>query len=470
MKFERNKSSRKYFLCGLIMVVVLTVTVTFITSKANYRMTASIPLTEGKVVSSPYDLNIVAMYIDGVEQSNDTIIPKGYKINEEDSYCYKTVKSDKDTNARLYTDEQGNYVFSGISKSSKCILYLKTLNNNQGSAGEYILSHINNINIRRNDYLPFNETVTGDNAPTEKTIYKAYDNDGITYYYAGNPTDNWVLFGGYYWRIIRINGDGSIRMIYQGIEANTTGVGTQIGTSAFNENYNDNAYVGYMYRTPNSSTYEATHANVNSSTIKTYIDNWFQNSALYTNANYYNKIDLNAVFCGDRAAYSSSALTSTSPYNKGPVGGGTGTTATFYGAYLRLRPRGISPTLSTTTITPTFTCVDKDDLYTYSLSNEPGKLNNPVGLITADELSYAGMVYDSNAATTKNYLYTGQSYWTMSPSEYPNALVFFVASVGHISNYSTVINSPRGIRPVINLRSDTLFTGDGTISNPYKVV
>ncbi|MCM1053148.1 MAG: hypothetical protein NC483_04160, partial [Ruminococcus sp.] len=67
MKFERNKNSKKYFLYGLISVVVLTITVTFIGSKANYRMTASIPLTEGKVVSSPYDINVMAIYIDGVE-------------------------------------------------------------------------------------------------------------------------------------------------------------------------------------------------------------------------------------------------------------------------------------------------------------------------------------------------------------------------------------------------------------------
>ena len=50
---------------------------------------------------------------------------------------------------------------------------------------------------------------------------------------------------------------------------------TQIGVSAFNENFNDNAYVGYMYGTPGSSTYEQTHANINDSTIKTYIDNWY---------------------------------------------------------------------------------------------------------------------------------------------------------------------------------------------------
>ncbi|MCM1053851.1 MAG: hypothetical protein NC483_07765, partial [Ruminococcus sp.] len=72
MKIEklRKNNSKRYFLCGLITVVILTITVTFIGSKANYRMTASIPLTEGKVVSSPYDINIVALYLDNVEQDS----------------------------------------------------------------------------------------------------------------------------------------------------------------------------------------------------------------------------------------------------------------------------------------------------------------------------------------------------------------------------------------------------------------
>ena len=69
-----------------------------------------------------------------------------------------------------------------------------------------------------------------------------------TYYYTGKP-NNWVQFGEFWWRIIRINGDGSIRMIYQGTSANTTGTGTQIGTSAFNSSYtyNRSYYVGLVH-------------------------------------------------------------------------------------------------------------------------------------------------------------------------------------------------------------------------------
>ena len=82
---------------------------------------------------------------------------------------------------------------------------------------------------------------------TTGVIYKAQDDWGDTYYFAGNPTDNWVKFANFYWRIIRINGDGSIRMIYQGTSANTTGTGTQLQTNVFNSSYNRSEYVGYMY-------------------------------------------------------------------------------------------------------------------------------------------------------------------------------------------------------------------------------
>ena len=87
--------------------------------------------------------------------------------------------------------------------------------------------------------------------------------------------NNWVSFAGFYWRIIRINGDGSIRLIYSGDSSSgpvETGESTQIGTSAFNEQFNDNAYVGYMYGTSGSGTYEETQANINDSTIKTVLD------------------------------------------------------------------------------------------------------------------------------------------------------------------------------------------------------
>ena len=145
-------------------------------------------------------------------------------------------------------------------------------------------------------------------------------------------------------------------------------------------------------------------------------------------------------------------------------GGGTGTTKTYYGAYIRL----------ITNKAPVLTCSDSNDLFTPSGSTKGNKkLSKPIGLITADEVAYAGGVYGTN--NTSYYLYNNQYYWTMSPSDYYNsygAYVFSVYSNGGLSNdYYGVSNTSPGVRPVINLKADTVFDegGAGTSSNPYVV-
>ncbi|MCM1053000.1 MAG: hypothetical protein NC483_03400 [Ruminococcus sp.] len=484
MKIEklRNKSFKKYFLCGLIMVVLLTVTITFITSKANYRMTASIPLTEGKVIASPYDINIVALYLDNVEQDSNTLIPSGYKINESQSYCYKgTNKNNKDSNAKLYTNILGEHVFTSVSKSSKCILYLDKNTENSRTMTELLNTHYkykSKRTIENKDFnVPYGETTYG-------MIFEAEDDDGISYYFAGNPLDNWVEFGGYYWRIIRINGDGSIRIIYQGrtqdengnrLEPQITGEETQIKINDFNEKADDNAYVGFMYGTPNSSTYKATHDNINDSTVKKALDNWFINSNLKVGTPNIKKIDLNAGFCGDRTPTTTSNPIVVNGINTGNGSGGAGTTHTGYGAYVRLRPNGISPTPTSTAVTPTLKCGNNNDLYTYSTSNKGNKkLSTPVGMITADEASYAGLAYIESS--TSNYLSTNQNYWTISPFNFESienkARMFRIDASGCLGDGAVNWNlqTVRHIRPVINLRADVEFTGDGTQSNPLKVV
>ncbi|MCM1053291.1 MAG: hypothetical protein NC483_04900, partial [Ruminococcus sp.] len=468
MKFERNRNSKKYFLCGLILVVVLTVTVTFIVSKANYRMTASIPLTEGKVVSSPYDINIVSLYLDNVEQDSDTIIPSGYKINEDASYCYKGAnKSSRDSNAKLYTDELGNHSFSGISKSSKCILYLeKAVASNYHNMQDLLDNYYIYKRVRTSKNKDFNVPFSED---TKKTVFIASDNDGISYYFAGNPLDNWVEFGGYYWRIIRVNGDGSIRLIYQGrtedesgkeLESQISGEETQIGISAFNLSNGDNKYVGYFYEQDQS------HGTKESSTIYTYLNNWFENESGLKSKQYFNKIDTNAGFCGDRVSYltgiNGASISSS----------GVGTTETYYGAYVRLRPGGIEPTATSLAISPILSCSNNNDLYTYSDASRGNKvLANPVGLISADEASYAGIVANYSVNINPNYLNTNQNYWAISPYWYIKAgAMFFVNKYGGFNYDSGNISEKYGIRPVINLRSDVTFTGDGTQANPFKVV
>ncbi|MCM1053465.1 MAG: hypothetical protein NC483_05790, partial [Ruminococcus sp.] len=371
-----------------------------------------------------------------------------------------TNKNNKDSNARVYTDELGNHSFSGISKSSKCILYLDKINYESRTMAELLNTHYkykSKRTVENEDFnVPYEETTYG-------MIFEGEDDDGTTYYFAGNPLDNWVEFGGYYWRIIRINGDSSIRIIYQGrtqdadgkkLEPQITGVETEVGTTTFNPSGKENAYVGYMYGTPGSSTYEATHENKNDSVIKQVVDNWFASSNIKQGTSYFNKIDLNAGFCGDRQSFTNT--------NGTTEGGGISSNLTFYGSHVRILTKN----------NPSFKCNNKqNDLYTSISSNQGNKkLTYPIGLITADEVYYAGLPNNDKTYVPSNYLITKRLYWTMSPSmlNTGNASVFTVDNKGWFS-YTTV-TSNRGARPVINLRSDVTFTGDGTQANPFKVV
>ena len=278
-------------------------------------------------------------------------------------------------------------------------------------------------------------------ATTDEGMFADFDNEGVTTYFRGAVTNNYVKFANFWWRIIRVNENGSIRLIYDGTTAHANGESStdrQIGTSAFNTNRNDNAHVGYMYGKAGSTTYEATYANVNDSSIKTTLDNWYESNL----SNYSDYIDTEAGFCGDRTPYS---------------GSGTGTTRTYYAPYNRLCRNK----------TPSFECTNNSDLYTTTGSEDGNKaLQYPIGLISADEVAYAGGVY--NTSNSSYYLYINDAYWTLSPSSYSGgASVFFVSSYGSFGY--AYVTSGYGVRPVINLRGDLSVTGTGTSTDPYEV-
>ncbi|MCM1052606.1 MAG: hypothetical protein NC483_01325 [Ruminococcus sp.] len=469
MKLENNKKVISALGGGLLLILIVTLLV----SESNYRVTATSELASGTVKdNSNYDR--VAIYInegDGSYKELDKTSPmpsNGYAINEDKSYCYIGTKDKIDKEAKLYTNSNMEHVISNLIQGDKCILYFdKTY-----TMEELLANYYTNKRVRTSENkdfnVPFEETTT-------KTVFSAPDDDGTSYYFAGNPTDNWVEFGEYYWRIIRVNGNGSIRMIYQGrtkdengnkLEPQATGEETQIGKSTFNEEDDDNAYAGYFYEQ------NQVHGLKNTSTIYTAMNIWFASSNIKQGSTYFDKIDLNVGFYSDRMPSTINIPTTTNPYNTGNGSGGIGTTTTYYGAYLRLRPSGSNPTASSTTVTPTLNYSNKFDLYTFELASQGNKvLENPVGMITADEAAYAGMVYGVSSST--NYLDTYSHYWTLSPCWYRSsdyARVFLIHSDGYLSGNINGVHSEYGMRPVINLRSDVKLTGLGTSSNPYKVV
>ena len=283
---------------------------------------------------------------------------------------------------------------------------------------------------------------------TENKMYKMEDDYGTSYYFRGAKThlSNNLIFAEHQWKIVRINGDGSIRIIYNGTcpnnecSINSTGTQTQITNTAFNSTANDNKFVGYMYGTY-STNYETAHANDEDSTIKTVLDNWYEENIKGTR---YEGYLSDTIFCADRTPHS---------------GDGYGGVETYYASYNRLQ----------TNKTPTLKCSRKEDRFTVvDTEKGNGALTYPIALLTADEASLAGLSRGTNS--TSNYLYTGEYQWLLSPAHFSgSASPWFVYSIGGLTSlyYATPSWAARG---VLNLNSNIEISGTGTSINPYKVI
>ena len=284
---------------------------------------------------------------------------------------------------------------------------------------------------------------------SDKGMYKKADDLGTSYYYRGAVDNNWVKFGkdstakDIYWRIIRINGDGSIRMIYSGTTAPTsatsvvmTGEGTQISTSTFNNKNNKAEYVGYMY------TEGQQHGNSTPSETKTTIENWYAGTTLKDNP----LVSKNQIFCTDRSPSTNQTATWTSAGDF------------YYGARGRLRDNKL----------PILTCPTESDKFTSKGSTIGNKaLEYPVGLITADEIAMAGG--KNGVSNGSYYLYTNQYQWSGSPYFfYLNVVYNFLVDNSGALSYKSFDHSS-GVRPVISLSSKAKLSGDGTYTKPYTV-
>ena len=314
---------------------------------------------------------------------------------------------------------------------------------------EAVLDNIASTYVTSDTGIDFSQISSDTNGKGLYTLHGTESNPNPIMYYRGDVENNNVKFANFCWKIVRTTETGGVKLIYNGEPnesgqcMNTTGTSTRIGTSTFNASSNDNAYVGYMYGTAGSSSYEETHANTNDSTIKGVIDSWYEENM----TEYTNQLE-DTVWCNDRSIDPTSS------------GTGAGTTVTDYGADYRLHANK----------TPTLECVNENDRFTVSEENGNGALTYPVALLTADEIAYAGGVY--NKSNRSYYLYNSDYFWSLSPFYFNGSLagVFRVVSTGNL-DYSYV-NSTYGVRPAVSLRPGVKVTseGDGTMENPYIVV
>ena len=368
LEFETLHSNkhRIHFLTLFVYAVVLLVVFLVGRSHARYRVTESIPLVNGTINYSLADLNIVAITVDG--EASDTIPEGNYELTDN-SYCTVNGEEDSSISISYEADTQLLTVTPFTTKGTKCYLdFVKSIPKKE--VNTTLLGSIN-VNLDTPDFSKTSCTSKEYNGTArtcgEETvgIYEETTSKGTTYYWRGDVENNYLVFANKYWRIIRINEDGTLRIIYSGEKATVDQAGketvlangyndgstdyTQTQTSAFNSSYNQSYYVGYTYQT--DAQRPSTQNGGTASTIKGILVTWYSNNL----SSYDSKIASggSAGFCNDRNTRSGDNWVS------------SGTTF-YYAAYER-RSNG----------TPSFECSNTLDLYT-----------TKIGLITADELAY----------------------------------------------------------------------------------
>ena len=398
------------------------------TSSTTINSTCKVYFKHESILTTEY-------YVDG---NKSDITPETAKSN---NYTVDKVECSNNVTG-TWNNDSWTLETSNLTQDSTCKVYFKTPTAEKSIKIANQTLKVDELgkcpNLNQDGSVNVTEIET-----TDGYLCSAPDKYGISYYYRGNVTNNYVKFAGFYWRIVRFNGDSTVRVIYDGTSAHANGDSSSdrlIGTSAFNNNSNDNAYVGYMYGTIGASTYAATHANTHDSTIKTYIDNWYKNN-IYGKS--YVQYLSDNIFCNDR---------SLGVY--GDKGYGTETTRYhWYGFEIS---------------TSNLKCPQQNDAFTVNDTiNGNGALTYPVGLLSIDEIVLAG-----GGGGTSNegyYLHTGNEWISLTPSGFNSYISFrYVSNSGRAMDNTGGTNN-KGVRPVINLKANALNAGTGTADDPYRI-
>ena len=469
--------------------------------------------------------DMMSLFVGNLNQQGDTEIKYRLRLWVDESYnpqndngglIYKVKVNVYGQTSDTLADVEDTYCKdNGFNTLSDCML---VMNNHETSVESA------KTNITSKGTPDFSKTAT-----TDEGLYMSEDDEGASYYYRGAVKNNYVSFAGFIWRIIRRNGDGSVRLIYSGKSTSDTGTSVTIGNLQYNSKYWDPAYVGYKYNEKfslhenngttgynwfnNTQKYnfgtgytfdESTKKFTLTGTIKqlTWKDNSNEivseklYSCLNTSCNVVYKItgysnDTTMIvqpisYSSD--SYADAVTNNTNSTMKDTLDTWYKNNLTSYASYIADETfcndrsvTGGSGYLTTPTTyygafnrlynkkTPSLKCAQDNDKF--KVSNASAKLDYPVSLITADEVAMAGGVY--NTANSNYYLYNGQYFWTLSPSLFTSyasqSYVWYVLPSGGMNPWSIVTNS-FGARPVINIKADTLMTkGDGTTLNPYVV-
>jgi len=396
---------------------------------------------------------MIAMYVqdeDGNYQmpSLKEFPKEGYFLNLEKSTCK--------SGGMLSQESDTKKVKVKLAHSDQCTLYFDK---------EVPKVEIGDIVLKVQDKTPnFAEPAKTDE--TADGLFAMEDDYGMSYYFRGAVENNYFKFGrnangeDMWWRIIRFNGDGSIRMQYDGTGASGSNTYTRdfaLTKQVWNSNYGDAKYAGWMFGGTNgsvSTSKEEAQRNETSSEIKIAVDNWYKNNIVDTG---YSDFVHDTIFCNDR---STPGKNLTGWNSDTELGFGNNNTA--YGATARFYDKQLPQ--------PQFTCPQNNDKFTVETESKGnGALTYPVGLITADEIVTAGSGRFEDAVNSLYYLYKEIKYWSYSPGTAAPGWIFCINGSGGLSGCDLDYKS--GIAPVINIKPEYInqIRGTGTTSNPFHL-
>ena len=310
-------------------------------------------------------------------------------------------------------------------------------------------------------------------------LYSTEDEDGTSYYYRGNIVNNNVQFGEYqedyyvykynnqyfqsletcqnsisscsesnttkvklaskgdkmYWKIVRINGDGSARLIYNGTNPTATYDANDLSTWP---------YIGLTYWGEGDSSLE--NNGYENSYVKKDTISWYSNTL--ENSAFDSKVST-TVFCSDTSGLK---LSSEYGFTSGP--------STIFSSGNRLAQsfNNFAKDNSPSLICPA------------TSEKVGGSYNLKIGLITGDELTFAGGLY---SVASNNYLNTNgnYNYWSMTPLFYSNNMYFNLVMNNNLKEgvLNTGGQQISALRPVINVSGSVTENVDGTVDNPYII-
>lgn len=431
------------------------------------RTQTAIPTTDSTLLSdikiTAGDTHYYVMQIKFLEKDTD----QSYNMNKTFSSNINIVPSSNSGSLKNLSADTLSYKIVNVAEST---IFKEPIVENLVAAESFKLD-----DIKTSKMAFLGRGTSGDTSGDQnkgKLMYTNSSDDGKrVYFFTGGSGDNNVLFAGFCWKIIRTTDNGSVKMIYNGVPTDgactdATGSSATIGNSTFNSSSSYNAYVGYMYGTPNSSGYSDEHKNVNNSTIKSMLDNWYAENLIK-----YNNYIEDTEYCNNRVLteFKSNGV----EYSKK----GYSNLNSGYDSVIK----GYN-----------FSCENNND----KLSVKNNSLTYPIGLIDASEALMGSitrsMIRDVDFAkemssnksindysveklssglkiNKASFLSTSDKYWTMSPAYFNGTSAYNFLVDGTTENAISV-NTSAGVRPVIAIKNTVkLLSGDGSLSSPYKL-